>query len=206
MAQPRSPSQHRATRPPPLASLAALAWLVAGAAAPASTLAGPLADPTRPPAALWQATAPAPGARPTDATGRSRSAAAPQAPAPAAAPPLPPLQLQSVQSSARTPATALIDGRLVRAGDSVGGRTVVSIDAQGVLLRSERGPERLLLLAGSTKQPAGSIQEARSATFVPAPGADADGDSAVIPLDRTGAAPALPAAAKPLSLAGRTPP
>ena len=161
----------------------------------ASLSAGPLADPTRPPANLASSITPAhPGAAgparvPTDtaaqaaaalaAAGQAAAAAAAAA-ATAALPPLSGLLLQSVQSPAHGPAQAIINGQLVRIGDPVAGRLVSGIDAQGVLLQGSAGLERLWLLGESTKQAAGSIRSSRSAQFTPAldkPEADATGEA-----------------------------
>jgi hypothetical protein len=84
-----------------------------------------LVDPTRPPAAAVSA-----------------PAATASAVRPAAAP-----RLQSVRVPQGGPASALIDDRLVRVGDKLGERTVVAIDAAGVVLRNAKGtPERVPLL------------------------------------------------------------
>lgn len=156
----------------------------------ASLSAGPLADPTRPPANL---ASPGPAASPgptsptraqADAAAQTaaRQAAAAAAAAAATAP-LPPLSgvvLQSVQSPARGPAVAIISGQLVKIGDPVAGRLVFSIDAQGVVLNGTAGHERLWLLGDSTKQAAGSILSSRSAQFTPAqdnPEASATGEA-----------------------------
>lgn len=91
-------------------------------------LSAQLADPTRPPAVVVAAaSAPVPAA---------------SAPVPAAAP-----RLQSVQLPREGAPSALIDDRLVRLGDKLGERTVVAIDAAGLLLRHPKGAtERLPLL------------------------------------------------------------
>lgn len=135
--------------------LAGLLGLAGAAAAQAD-----LPDPTRPPSAVLAATAAAalPGGRPLGE---------PTTPAPPPALPV----LQAVQLPARGLASALIDGRLVRVGDTVGERqTVSAIDAQGVNLRGPGGPQRLSLLSGDAKQPAGSILITRSTSFAPATG------------------------------------
>lgn len=127
----------------------------------AATAQGSLPDPTRPPSAVLAATAAA-------AQPGGRALAEPAAP-----PPPPPLPvLQAVQLPARGAASALIDGRLVRVGDTVGERqTVSAIDAQGVSLRGAGGPQRLSLLSADGKQPPGSIVITRSTHFAPEPGA-----------------------------------
>ena len=156
----------------------------------ASLSAGPLADPTRPPANLASpglsanAGPASPARAQADAAAQTaaRQAAAAAATA-AATPPLPPLAglvLQSVQSPARGPAVALINGQLVKIGDPVAGRLVLGIDAQGVVLQGSAGQERLWLLGDSAKQAAGSILGSRSAQYTPAqdkPEADATGEA-----------------------------
>ena len=192
----RSPPPARADARLRILRLEALA-LLAMSCGGASLSAGPLADPTRPPANLASAgpatntnAGPAGPARSqadaaaqTAAHTAARQAAAAAAAAAAANPPLPPLAgmvLQSVQSPARGPAVALINGQLVKIGDPLAGRLVVAIDAQGVLLQGSAGPERLWLLGDSTKQAAGSILSSRSAQYTPAqdkPEADAPGEA-----------------------------
>ena len=179
----------------------------------ASLSAGPLADPTRPPANLASSSASTnPGAASpariaTDAAAQSaaRQAAAAAAAATAVATPaLPPLSgllLQSVQSPARGPALALINGQLVKIGDPVAGRLVAAIDAQGVLLQGSSGPERLWLLGEGAKQAAGSIRSSRSTQYTPAldkPEADATGE-AITRAERS-------STPGPMSLARRTQP
>jgi hypothetical protein len=172
--------------------------------------AGPLADPTRPPAALAAPGGLAAAALPHRANHDTARAIA--AAARAAEPPRPatPANVQAVQLPANGAALALVDGRPVKVGDMVDGRTVLSIDGQGLLLKGPRGPERLLLLAGTPKQAAGSITQSQSARFqaAPLPGTPADA-SAANPADR-GQIPVSPsttsAAPGSLSLAGRIAP
>jgi hypothetical protein len=157
----------------PLAIL--LAGKVASAQAappqrPGSSDAHSLPDPTRPPLAMQLATTAShltrQVARPDDA------ASAPLAAAAAAMP-----VLQGVQVPARGPATAMLDGRLVKVGDSVGNRVVSDIDSQGITLQGPLGSHRLSLLGGGRKQPAGSIVISRSASFSAThPGDTATGD------------------------------
>ena len=170
--------------------------------------AGPLADPTRPPSSLPATAPPAGQARP--ATGAAPAGSVPRSPSPgplaAEPPPAPPLQallLQSLQAPARGPAVAMVNGQLVKTGDSVAGRVVVAIDSQGLLLRSPAGDERLWLLGSGgnngSKQAAGSIQGTRSTQYTPAARAtegSPDGD-----MPPRGDRLATPSA---LSLAGRT--
>jgi hypothetical protein len=187
------------------AALAALATLAALLLAGASQ-AGPLADPTRPPAtmatpaAASSATATGQPAAPVAARAALAAASAPAAPVPAL--------LQSVQLPVRGPAVAMVDGLLVKAGDMVGKRMVLSIDSQGLVLRGDTGNQRLWLIDGNAKQAPGSITTTRTASFVPAPrGPDpsAEIDATTRP-ERNSAGAAAPAAVGTLSLAGRTQP
>ena len=184
----------------------ALAVLAAALTATGMVGAGPLADPTRPPSSMGSATTgPAPqrnaAANLAAAQAVARAVAAAE---PAAALPL----LQSVQVPVRGPAVALVDGRLVKAGDTVDGRVVVSIDNQGLVLTGRTGHERLWLLGGSPKQAAGSIESNRTASFVPAaPAADpTDAANPAQRADRSASNGPQAAAPGPLSVAGRTPP
>lgn len=80
--------------------------------------------------------------RPAGATAVEGGASAPRAARPAgaasaassAAP-----QLQSVQVGTNGQASALVDGRVVQAGDSVGGSRIVAIDVDGLTLRDGAG-------------------------------------------------------------------
>ena len=161
-----------------------------------------LADPTRPPAALL-ATAPLRGAAAAalpasgSATTGTRNLAA------TAAFPLPANILQSVQMPLRGPAVALVDGRLVTAGDAVGTRTVLSIDSQGLVLRGDGGTERLSLLDGSAKQAPGSITTNRTPSFVAAPTLDA---APLAQTERNPAGLAQPPIGGTMSLVGRIKP
>ena len=160
-----------------------------------------LADPTRPPAALVAAVplrgaAAALPASATAATG-ARSLASPAAVA------LPAHLLQSVQMPLRGPAVAMVDGRLVTTGDTVGTRTVLSIDSQGLVLRGDRGTERLSLLGGSAKQAPGSITINRTPSFVAAPALDA---APLAQTERNPAGPAQPPNGGTMSLVGRIKP
>jgi len=174
---------------------ASLALLLAGA-----SQAGPLADPTRPPAALAAPGGLAAASLPHRAnldTARAIAAAARAAepPAPAA-----PALVQAVQIAANGTALALVDGRPVKVGDQLEGRHVLAIDAQGLLLKGPRGPERLWLLAGAPKQLAGSITDSQTARYQPVPQADAARSAA------TDAHANTSAIQTPVSLAGRTAP
>ena len=158
---------------------------------PGAVQAGPLADPTRPPSAAAAAVA-------VDRTvPRPPRAAEPDEAAPV---------LQGVQLPAHGAAVAMIDGQLVKAGDSVGRRRVIAIDSQGVLLDGRPGALRLQLLGGSAKQPAGSALAARSARYVPA-AADAErAPGRTDRADRPSLNPPSPTTPGPLSVAGRTSP
>lgn len=189
------------------AALSALALL--GLAGPAQ--AGPLADPTRPPAALMAPGGLAAATLPHRAnldTARAIAAAARAADAP---PPAPPPTVQAVQLAVNGRALALVDGRPVQVGDLVDGRAVLAIDAQGLLLKGPRGPERLWLLGGTPKQAAGSITHSQTARYQPAaaPGLPAEGQAATPATRSPATAPAsstTSAAPGSLSLAGRTTP
>jgi MSHA biogenesis protein MshK len=113
----------------------AIAALALACCATTSAQTAALADPMRPPGAA------APAARAGTAP---RPPASPASAASASAPPPAPL-LQSVQLGAV--ATALVDGRLVRIGDRVGGAQVIAIDIQGLQLQGPHGTERLRLLS-----------------------------------------------------------
>ncbi|MES2715395.1 MAG: hypothetical protein V4795_06500 [Pseudomonadota bacterium] len=170
-----------------------------------ASMAGPLADPTRPPAALMAPGGMAAAALPHRAnldTARAIAAAARAAdpPAPAAPAVVQAVQLPA-QGSAGGTARALVDGKPVSVGDLLDGRTVLAIDAQGLLVKGPRGPERLWLLNGAPKQAAGSITGSASARYQAAPGSG--GTSAATSADSNANNSATPT---PLSLAGRTTP
>ena len=180
-------------------TMASLALLLAGAAQ-----AGPLADPTRPPAALAAPGGLAAASLPHRAnldTARAIAAAAraaePQAPAT-------PALVQAVQIGANGRAQALVDGRPVKVGDLLEGRSVLAIDAQGLLVKGPRGPERLWLLAGAPKQLAGSITDSQTTRYQPATQADTERSPATDALASTSAS--ARATQIPVSLAGRTTP
>ncbi len=119
-----------------------LASLSGGAAAQS------LVDPTRPPALA--------AAAPTAAAERALPAAT--APVRPAAP-----QLQSIHLPRSGTASALVDGRVVRAGEHVGEHTVTAIDATGITLRGARGDTRVLsLLNGVSKTPSSSPPDTSS--------------------------------------------
>lgn len=129
-------------RPVPRAATALCALLLA--AAPAALRAQDLADPTRP-------------AGPAGTAERARAASSPNTP-PRALP-----QLQSLQIPAQGPASALLDGRVVRVGDRVGELTVVAIDGQGILMRAAHSEKRIPLVTGITKSDSGSVATPRTA-------------------------------------------
>jgi len=99
-------------------------------------------------------TAPPPGLD-AMADGSARPAAhAASAARPASAPVVVAPHLESVRFGGDQPATALVDGRIVRVGDRVGDAVVVAIDDQGLSLRSGKGaPRRLPLAPGIHKTP-----------------------------------------------------
>lgn len=104
----------------------------------AAVQAQPVADPTRPAAALIS----------EPATPRLVSAPSPK---PAAAAPAPLPALQSVQIPRDGAPNALLGGQVVRVGDRIGEHLVTAIDGQGVSLRGPRGEQRLALFANVTK-------------------------------------------------------
>lgn len=171
---------------------------------------GPLPDPTRPPGAAPANAATSAGASAGNRPGRQGSARPDSAtnPPAAASVALSSVLLQAIQTSNLHPPSAMVDGQLVKVGDSVAGRSVLAIDSQGLLLRGPAGHERLWLLTDSPKQTAGSITTTRSAAYQPAPRAPDDAD-AVQRADRSNTTPntATPAGnAAALSLVGRTTP
>lgn len=162
-------------------------------------LGGPvMSDPTRPPAFAMPA-------QPASTALRSSAGTAVAKAAPAAEAKSAGSVLQAVQVPVRGIATAVVDGRMVQAGDTVDGHVVVSIDSQGLLLRHGRSNERMWLLVGNAKQAPGSIAATRSTSFTPAPqspeAAPAPADTAA---DRTRTNPNTANAAPQgdLSLAG----
>ena len=185
----------------------------------ASALAGPLADPTRPPAALAAPGGLAAAALPHQANrDTARAIAAAQRAAEPPPPPPAPLLVQAVQlpASGAWPgaAVAVVEGRLVKAGEQIDGRTVLAIDAQGLLVKGAKGTERLWLLGGAAKQAAGSITQAQTARYQSTTDAAAAADTLAIasPAER-GNPPGRPANTSitsatptPLSLARRTAP
>lgn len=203
--------QHTTT-PPAGTTLARrkLAALLLGCSAgalagpPGATAGAALADPTRPPAAL---TTPLPlrgAATALPASGPSTAARGARGLAATVPAAVPTIVLQSVQLPLRGSAVAMVDGRLVKAGDTVGTRTVLSIDSHGLLLRGDSGAtERLSLLAGSAKQAPGSITTASTVSFVAAPALDAD---PLAPTERHPAGVPLPPTGGTLSMVGRIKP
>mgnify|MGYP006992426329 CR=1 FL=1 len=141
-------------------------------------------DPTQPPPG-FQRNAPradgmgggstaatSPSAAAPHAGGTARAPTAPTVPPAPLLPPPPPEPLPALQGLHLTGAggaSAMVDGRLVRAGDSVAGRRILGIDAGGVALQGSQGVERLQLLAGAAKLPAGTITVSRSTSFSAAP-------------------------------------
>lgn len=124
----------------PVALLQALLLIILFAVAVSAGAQG-MVDPTRPPG-MAAAALPARG----DGTPRT---------APAATSPTAP-QLQAIQMPREGQASAIVDGRVVRAGERVGEHTVVAIDATGITLRAARGTTQVLpLLVGVTKTASG---------------------------------------------------
>ena len=179
------------------ACLVATGLLGAGLAGAAQ--AGPLADPTRPPPSV--ATGPTDGGGGGPVRARDRRNAAPTAQPAAVAAPLP--VLQSVRVPASGPALAMIDGQLVQAGDTVGGRLVQAVDRQGITLAGRSGPARVLLLDGSPKQAPGSIATSHAARYE---SAAAQAPDTPARSDRPGLAMPATTTPVPLSVAARTAP
>jgi hypothetical protein len=124
-----------------------LALLLATTAAQAAPGAMTWNDPTRPAGALA-----------ADAGASAPRAPRPAATASSAAPATP--QLQSVQVGTDGRATALVDGRLLQAGDALGGSRVIAIDADGLTLRDAKGrSERLPLISSSIAKRDGGLQK-----------------------------------------------
>jgi hypothetical protein len=101
--------------------------------------------------------------RPAGALAADAGASAPRAPRPAAtassAVPATP-QLQSVQVGTDGRATALVDGRLLQAGDALGASRVIAIDADGLTLRDAKGrSERLPLISSSIAKRDGGAEK-----------------------------------------------
>jgi hypothetical protein len=119
----------------PLIALAVAALLAA--ALPASAQTAAIADPTQPAGAV------------TASLGTANARHARGAGEPAAPQAWP--KLQSVQVGDNGSGSAMIDGRIIQVGDTVGALTLVAIDAQGVLLRGARFEQRLALLPGIEK-------------------------------------------------------
>ena len=146
-------------------------------------------DPTRPqlPASRSAAAQPAPAL----GGGQHAPVAAMAAPASAAAPAAP--RLQSLHLPQQGPATALVDGQLLRVGDKLGPHTVTAIDAQGVSAQGPAGRQRWTLLGVEYLDPA----QARRAAARQLPPAELatvpDAAPPALPPSARGAAP--PAAA-----------
>lgn len=137
----------------------ALAWtaLASAALAQPPAPANPWVDPTRPAGAL----AGEPGA---SAPRAARAASAASAPAPSAP------QLQSVQVGPTGQTSALVDGRVLQAGDTLGNARIVAIDADGLTLRDAKGrTERLTLLSQAIAKRDGASAPPQAATTAPRP-------------------------------------
>ena len=115
------------------------------------------ADPTRPAGIVA-----AEGAASAPRVARAAVAAS------AAAPAIP--QLQSIQIGSDGSATALVDGRLLQAGDTLGGSRIAAIDAQGLTLRNAQGRvERLSLISSSIAKRDGGPERPMAALTEPRP-------------------------------------
>ncbi len=114
------------------------------------------ADPTRPAGALAaESGASAPRA--------ARAPSAASAPAPVSP------QLQSVQVGPTGQTSALVDGRVLQAGDALGSARIVAIDADGLTLRDAKGrTERLLLLSQAIAKRDGNPPQPQAAAPSPA--------------------------------------
>ena len=121
-------------------------WHLAAALACLAGMALAGNDPTAPPPGLVAA-ADAMARAPGHAASGAHAASAPAALAP---------RLESIRSGGDRPATALVDGHMLRVGDRLGDAVVSAIDDQGVSLRSGKGAISLLALApGIRKTPSG---------------------------------------------------
>ncbi len=149
--------------------------------------AGPLADPTRPPVVTQ---APAPAA-PRVAGGPPVRGAAPMLAAPAPLRPPPRPHVQAVQVPRQGPASALVDGRLVHIGDSLGGGTVQSIDVEGITLSVSGTMRRLLLLDG--------VERTLAVAQRPGPAAGVAPGAAVVPNDARSASVATRPPSAPIT-------
>lgn len=121
-----------------LIACACFAWIATAAQAQNSPAAGRsgIADPTRPPAGLGGAPA---DAAPGNAPGhppRSAQAANSNTARPLPRPSPPPPRLQSVHLPQGGPASALVDNRLLRAGERIDEWQVERIAHDGLMLRS----------------------------------------------------------------------
>lgn len=149
-------ARHSLCPSPSLSPFALMASLVAwvalfaapGAGAQSTHSSAAWTDPTRPGAVA---------AAPASADGASSAPKGPKAAASAPPPPAAP-QLQSLQIGRNGEASALIDGRLLQVGDSLGALRVVAIDVDGVTLRDAKGrSERMNLIhAAIVKRDGGS--------------------------------------------------
>lgn len=100
-------------------------------------------DPTRPPLPVRRGSLAQPAALPSPAAQAAASAVAPAEP-----------RLQSLHLPQQGPATALVDGQLLRVGDSHGPNTITAIDADGVSARGPAGRQRWTLLGVNYLDPA----------------------------------------------------
>ncbi len=148
-----------------LIACACFAWIATAAQAQSSSAAGRtgITDPTRPPAGLGSAPADsAPGNTPRSAQAASSNAARPLPR------PLPPPRLQSVHLPQSGPASALVDNRLLRAGERIDEWQVERIAHDGLMLRGATRQLWLPLLPATAMSTAAAIGDAAPADS-PAP-------------------------------------
>lgn len=112
-------------------------WLCAAASLCIPSVAAAGNDPTAPPPGLM-----AQGDAPARATSHAASGASAARASVTLAP-----RVESVRYGGDQPATALVDGHMVRVGDRMGNAVVMAIDDQGVMLRAGKGISRWLALA-----------------------------------------------------------
>lgn len=147
-----------------LIACACFAWLATAAQAQNSPGAGRtgIADPTRPPAGLGGAPADAaPGSAPHN-TPRNAQVASSNAARPLPRP-APPPRLQSVHLPQSGPASALVDNRLLRAGERIDEWQVERIAHDGLMLRGATRQLWLPLLPATAMSTAAAIGDAAPA-------------------------------------------
>jgi hypothetical protein len=134
-------------------------------------------DPTRPSLPLRRGAVSQPATSPSPTAQAAASAVAAAEP-----------RLQSLHLPQQGPATALVDGQLLRVGDMLGPNTITAIDAEGVSARGPAGRQRWTLLGVTYLEPA----QARRAAARPGSG----GPAALEPYIDTPPATAPAAAAR----------